>query len=135
MHYQEMLTLLFALVLFTSIAMIANNNLLTQAEFLHDSFYQLQAIQIAQRYLDRIDERLYADAIRLSGISSLYDGENVFHSSRDKIDYVVTIASAYTDSLGNATGSVTGYYRVDILISTRPEVINPVQISRLYAAF
>jgi len=135
MNYQEMLTLLLALVLFTSIAMIANNNLLTQSDFLHDSFYQLQALQIAQRYMDRIDERLYSDAIRLNAISSMFDGENVFYSEKDNMNYVVTIQSTFTDSLGNDAASATNYYRVDLEVVTQPEVIHPIRISRIYGAF
>jgi hypothetical protein len=135
MNYQEMLTLLLALVLFTSIAMVANNNLMTQSDFLHDSFYQLQALQIAQRYMDRIDERLYADAIRLSAISSLYDGENEFYFAKENMIYTINITSTYVDSLGTPANTITSFYRVNLIITSQPDVISPIRISRIYGAF
>jgi len=135
MGYQEMITLIFALVLFTSIAMVANNNLLSQSEHLHNSFYELQAMQISQRYFDEIDEKLYSETIRLEAIESMYSGEKSFILGDSNIDYLMNVSTTYADSLGNDSVGITYYYKVSMDISTKQEVMKPIQMSRLYAAF
>ncbi|MCD4817981.1 MAG: hypothetical protein K8S23_04775 [Candidatus Cloacimonetes bacterium] len=135
MGYQEMITLVFALVLFTSIAMVANNNLLSQTEHLHNSFYELQAMQISQRYFDEIDEKLFSEVIRLNAIGSMYDGTNNFILENCNINYFLEISSTYSDSLGNNSTGETLFYKVDMIISTQPDVIKPIRMSRLYADY
>ncbi len=98
-------------------------------------FIKLQALQIAQRYMDRIDERLYADAIRLNAISSLYDGENEFYFAKENMNYIINITSSYVDSLGTPANTITSFYRVNLIITSQPDVISPIRISRLYGAF
>ena len=133
MSYNEMITIVLALVLFTSIAMVANSNLLTQAEHLHDAFYELQAMQIAQHYLDRIDERLFSDVIRFSSISANYEGQQTFYSPKDNLNYLIQISGTFSDSLGNELSTESHYYRIDLEVSTQEEHFKPIRISRLYA--
>ena len=135
MGYQEMTTLVFAIVLFTSIAMVANNNLFSQAEHLHNSFYELQAMQISQRYFDEIDEKLFSEVVRMNAISSMYDGTKNFVLENSNINYFMEVSSTYSDSLGNSVTSESMYYKVDMIISTQPDVIKPIRMSRMYADY
>ena len=130
-----MITLVFAIVLFTSIAMVTNTNLLSQSEHVHKSYYQLQALQIAQKYFDEIDSKLFSENIKFNALSSLYDSENTFNLGNDNIAYQIKIETAYTDSLGNPQGNITNFQKVNLTITSTPKVIKKIQTSKLYANY
>jgi hypothetical protein len=132
MGLREMILVLLAVVLFTKLAMVTNKSIIAEVDQLQHSTYILQATNLAQRYMDEVDAKLYSKVITLDQISSNYAGTRTVQPIANDMTYNVTIAVATVDSLGTSTASTTNYRKLTIAVTTTPSTIQSVVMTRLY---
>jgi hypothetical protein len=132
MGLREMILVLLAVVLFTKLAMVTNKSIIAEVDQLQHSTYILQATNLAQRYMDEVDAKLYSKTITLDQISTNYAGTRTIQPIANDMTYNVGIAVANVDSLGITTGAVTNYRKLTVSVTTTPSTIQTVTMTRLY---
>lgn len=132
MGTREMLLVLLAVVLFTKLAMVTNKSIIAEVDQLQRSTYILQATNLAQRYMDEVDARLYSKTMTIDQINSNYAGNRTVQPIANDMTYTVAIAVATVDSLGATSASATNYRRLTVAVTTTPSTIQTVVMTRLY---
>jgi hypothetical protein len=132
MGLREMILVLFAVVLFTKLAMVTNKSIIAEVDQLQRSTYILQSTNLAQRYMDEVDAKLYSKVITIDQISTNYGGTRTVQPIANDMTYTVAIAVANVDSLGVTTGAATNYRRLTVSVTTSPATIQSVTMTRLY---
>jgi hypothetical protein len=132
MGVREMILVLLSVVLFTKIALVTNRSLIAEVDQLQHSTYTLQATNLAQRYMDEVDSKLYSKVLTIDQIGSTYSGTRTVQPIANDMTYTVTIAVANVDSLGVSTGFTTTYRKVTVSVATSPSTIQSVTMNRLY---
>ncbi|HNX00012.1 MAG TPA: hypothetical protein PLE74_13365 [Candidatus Cloacimonadota bacterium] len=132
MGTREMILVLLAVVLFTKLAMVTNKSILAEVDQLTKSTYILQATNLAQRYMDEVDAKLYSKSMTIDQISTNYGGSRTVQPIANDMIYSVAIAVANVDSLGTSTASTTNYRKMTVTVMTTPSSIQSVTMTRLY---
>ncbi len=132
MGLREMILVLLSVVLFTKLAIVTNKSIISEVEQLQRSTYILQATNLAQRYMDEVDAKLYGKLMTIEQIGTNYSGTRTVQPIANDMVYNVTIGVANVDSLGTTTGSTTTYRKLTVTVTTTPITIQSVAMSRLY---
>ena len=133
MGLREMILVLLSIVLFTRTALINNRGLMMQVDRLQKAVYTLQATNIAQRYMDEIDAKLYAKSITVDQISTTYSGSRTIQPVANDMTYTITFTTTVCDSIGG-TASTSTYRKVAMTVSTNPASIVTYTANRIYRA-
>ncbi|MCK4694394.1 MAG: hypothetical protein KAT74_01460 [Candidatus Cloacimonetes bacterium] len=137
----QMLLVLFAIVLFSTLIVSTHSNLFNLANINYNAMHSMQGYRIIDKYFQEIDIKIIEQVNTFAEIQSIYsDSTNLMTISY--IDYHINIQSNYCDSLGNiATPDASlKYQRVDINIwcnSVDPDTLRigtpTYPISQVYA--
>lgn len=140
MNMMEMVLALFAVVFFTTVAMVYNRAMWDQAELLDNASKYVQASHLAHSVLDEVDARLFlksTTAYRISFAQIIPTYNNVVRNlnlAHSGGSYRLAISAVDCDSLGvPLTTPITNniYVRVQVTTSTRG-LQHPVIMKRIY---
>ncbi|MDP8202213.1 MAG: hypothetical protein P9M11_08735 [Candidatus Tenebribacter burtonii] len=116
----QMLLVLVALVLFSTLMLNTYNILLDQSASIYDNMYYLQGQKIADKYFQKIEADLLGNppAFYFSQIKAYYSNITETETVNNLI-YNINLNSTYCDSLGNTSGAGvdTLYQKMDIRIN------------------
>ncbi|HNX38631.1 MAG TPA: hypothetical protein PL124_12390 [Candidatus Cloacimonadota bacterium] len=135
MNMLDMVMALMAVVFFTTISLMYNQAMWTQADNLNDATLVVQASQIGHMVLDEVDAKLFSKQLAFANISSSYNfTRNTFYPHL-KVTFNIKSVAADCDSLGNnlpqpVTNNI--YKRVTVTISGPQGLRHPVTMRRLY---
>lgn len=135
MHLMEMVLVMFAVVFFTSIALIYNRGAWSQKENLYNANSFVQATILAHSVLDEVDAKLLSKQINFDGIITSYNTERVVNLAHVGETYRLTIRAVQADSTGVILGTANPgniYTRVSIQVSASAGLKRPVNLSRVY---
>ena len=136
----QMLLVLLAIVLFSTLILSTHSNLFHLANINYNAMHSMQGYRIIDKYFQEIDTKILEQVITFAEIQSMYsDSTNLM--TINYIDYHINIQSNYCDTLGNiTTTNITKYQRVDINIwcnSIDPDTLRigtpTYPISQVYA--
>lgn len=132
----QMLLVLLALALFSTMLLNTYNIVLDQSSMVYDNMFFLQGHKIADRYFQRIESELLGDPpiFDFSTINSIYAdlSETV---TVNNIIFNVQIKSTYCDSLGNVPYSDTLFQKVDIRMNCLSTSLDTLYIGTLSSPF
>lgn len=135
MNMMDMILALFAVVFFTTIALVYNQAMWHQADNLYDAALVVQSSQICHTILDEVDAKLFSKQLAFGNIITNYN----FTANRSfphlGETFTITTVAAECDSLGNNLASpVTNniYKRVEVTVSGPSALRHPVSLRRVY---
>ncbi len=133
MRLMEMVLALLAVVLFTTISLVYNRGMWSQAETLDNAAKAVQATQLAHSRLDEIDAKLFSKQIAFSNIRTLYTGTSTVNLSYAGYKFTVTYTPNYCDSLGVVTTVPNDLFvKVQMTVRATSGMKAPIRISRIY---
>lgn len=135
MHLMEMVLVMFAVVFFTSIALIYNRGAWSQKENLYNANSFVQATILAHTVLDEVDAKLLSKQLTFDGIITNYNTERVVNLAHVGETYRLVIRAVQADSTGVnlATPDPDNIYtKVSIQVSAPAGLRHPVNMSRVY---
>ena len=113
MNTGQMLALIFAIILFSTIVMTVNNSMLSQSELVYRGMFIIQGQRIAEKYFDKMEAELFGNIVAFDDLEVSYPDTTV---SVESINYDLFISTQYTDSLGTDFPGTTDFQRVDIKV-------------------
>ncbi|MCF7859006.1 MAG: hypothetical protein K9N07_06730 [Candidatus Cloacimonetes bacterium] len=132
----QMLLVLLALALFSTLLLNVYNIILDQSGLVYDNIIYLQGHKIADRYFQRIEAELMGDPPihYFNEIYSIYS--NISESlTINGITYNTQIKSAYCDSLGNTPSADTLYQKIEIQMNCLSTSMDTLYIGTLTSPF
>ena len=117
----EMLSILIAVVLFSTILIAMYNNISIAMDIVYNGIYQLQGQKITNKYFQKIDAELLGGFLEFDDIYVTYnsytDTETV-----GNIQYNISIQPSYCDSVGSTApdSPEPGFRIIDISIWCLP---------------
>ena len=136
MNLLEMVAVLFAVIFFTSVALIYNNSAFRQREYLFDANAFVQAAVLAHEKLDEIDAKLLGNVISFENITSTFDGSS-FNRNLQYVGQTYRLQTSVDvvdeDGVTQADDADTGYLRVSVLVLPDAGMKNSLTMSRIYA--
>jgi len=132
----QMLLVLLALALFSTMLLNTYNIMLDQSALVYDNMHYLQGQKIADRYFQRIEAELLGDppVFYFSQIYSTYTNLSETKTVNNVI-YNIQIKSTYCDSLGNTPYADTLYQKVDIRMNCLSTSMDTLYIGTLNSPF
>ncbi|NQV17394.1 MAG: hypothetical protein HQ534_02455 [Armatimonadetes bacterium] len=109
----EMLSILLAIILFSTILISMYHNISIAMDIVYNGLYQLQGQKITNKYFQKIDAELlcHNDNFTFSNIYSTYnsytDTETV-----NNIQYNISMQASYCDSIGATSADSTLGFRI-----------------------
>lgn len=135
MNMMEMVLALFAVVLFSSIALAYNQALWRQTDYLFNAQLVVQSNHLCHEILDEVDAKLFSDQITFDDVVPNYHNKtrSVYIASQSET-YSLAIKATVCDSTGTilSSGSTSLFRRVDVTVSGPPALKHPVTMNRLY---
>lgn len=131
----DMVLALFAVVFFTTIALVYNQSLHRQTDNLNDATLIVQSTQICHAILDEIDAKLFSKQLSFNNIITNYNFTQTRTYTHLAATYQVNVTSVDCDSLGGdlAEPVVNNLYkRVRVRVQGPQGLRQPVTIQRLY---
>ena len=136
MNLLEMVAVLFAVIFFTSVALIYNNRAFRHREYLFDANAFVQASVLAHEKLDEIDAKLLGNVISFENITSTFDGSS-FNRNLQYVGQTYRLQTSVDvvdeDGVTQADDADTGYLRVSVLVLPDAGMKNSLTMSRIYA--
>jgi hypothetical protein len=135
MNLMEMVIALFAVVLFTSVALNYNRYVQTQNDLLINATQYVQATQLCHTVLDEIDSKLFARMLAFNSIISTYNNQTRTIDLNFPGDtYQISIQAVSSDSLGVPITviPVNNIYRVVKVTASTYGLKFPVTLQRVY---
>lgn len=118
-HGIEMLLVVLALVLFSTILLGVYNSLSSQSALIGRDMYLTQTSKYANRYSQKIEAENVSPDFSFDYIYNTY--QNYTDSiSIDGVLYHANITSSYCDSLGNTANPKDEYQKIDIRAWCKP---------------
>ena len=129
----QMILVLLALVLFSTLLLNTYNIMLDQSAMIYDNMHYLQGQKIADRYFQKIEAELLGNPpIHYFGeILSTYSGGVDETMNVNNVTYNINIVSAYCDSVGANPSADTLYQKVDIRINCLSTSLDTLYIGTL----
>ena len=130
-----MVAVLYAVIFFTSIALIYNNSTFRQKQNLHNANSFVQASILAHEVLDEVDARLFSKDIHFSDIETIYNCSRTLNLTHVGETYNITILAVDADSTGVplATPIVGNIFtKVSVTVASGTGLRHPLTMSRLY---
>ena len=132
----QMLLVLLALALFSTMLLNTYNIVLDQSGLVYDNILYLQGQKIADRYFQRIESELLGDPpiFSFTAINTIYAdiSETV---TVNNVTFNVQINSTYCDSLGNIPYADTLFQKVDIQMNCLSTSLDTLYIGTLASPF
>ena len=120
----QMLLVLFAIVLFSTIIITVYNGLADQAGIVYTGMYQLQGLKIADNFYQKISAEIIADNSKFDSLGTYYPSDNDNYTALPPIHgvvYNINIQSSYCDSVGNPPPPPdSSYQKIEIKIWCKP---------------
>ena len=125
----QMILVLLALALFSTLLLNTYNIMLDQSTLVYDNIRYLQGQKIADRYFQKIEAELLGNPpiYHFSGVHSNYSNLNETLTVNGVV-YNINIVSAYCDSLGNTPYADTLYQKVDIQMNCLSTTLDTLYI-------
>ena len=132
----QMLLVLLALALFSTMLLNTYNIMLDQSALVYDNMHYLQGQKIADRYFQRIEAELLGDppVFYFSRIHETYLNLSETKTVNNVI-YNIQINSTYCDSLGNTPYADTLYQKVDVRMNCLSTSMDTLYIGTLNSPF
>ena len=132
----QMLLVLLALALFSTMLLNTYNIMLDQSALVYDNMLYLQGQKIADRYFQRIEAELLGDP-PVSYFSRIYSNySNVSETMTvNNVIFSIQINSTYCDSLGNTPCADTLYQKVDVRMNCLSTSMDTLYIGTLNSPF
>ena len=133
---QQMLLVLLALVLFSTMLLNTYNILLDQSALVYDNMLYLQGQKIADKYFQRVEAELLGDppVFYFTQIHSNYLNLSETRTVNNVI-YNINVISTYCDSLGNTPYADTLYQKLDVRINCLSTTMDTLYIGTLNSPF
>ncbi|MEA1971798.1 MAG: hypothetical protein U9N34_00640 [Candidatus Cloacimonadota bacterium] len=107
---------LLAAILFSTIILSVNNNLIYQSRMISYQMIRLQALKISELYFDKIGAESKGTSYAFDDLDNFYDDTDTTFVLNG-IDYRTTINTNYCDSVGDSLNPTTDFQRVDVRVS------------------
>ncbi|MDA3813061.1 MAG: hypothetical protein PF570_02285 [Candidatus Cloacimonetes bacterium] len=132
----QMLLVLLALALFSTMLLNTYNIMLDQSAMVYDNMLYLQGQKIANRYFQRIESELLGDppVFYFTQIHSNYSNISETRTVNNVI-YNIQVISTYCDSLGNTPYSDTLFQKLDVRINCLSTTMDTLYIGTLNSPF
>ena len=132
----QMLLVLLALALFSTMLLNTYNIVLDQSAMVYDNMLYMQGQKIADRYFQRIEAELMGDPpiFYFSAINANYSNLSETMTVNNII-YSIQINSTYCDSLGNTPYADTLYQKVDVRMNCLSTSLDTLYIGTLNSPF
>ncbi|MCB5259984.1 MAG: hypothetical protein PHN71_00055 [Candidatus Cloacimonetes bacterium] len=135
MNLFDMVLALFAVMLFTSIALNYNRHIQDQNDLLINATQYVQATQLCHTVLDEIDAKLFARMMAFNHIISNYNNtQRTIDLNFPGDTYQLTVEAVSCDSLGVPLTviPVDNIFRRVRVTATTPGLKFPVTLQRVY---
>ncbi|MDZ4122109.1 MAG: hypothetical protein U1C33_06780 [Candidatus Cloacimonadaceae bacterium] len=135
MNMMEMVLAMFAVVFFTTIAMVYNQAMWDQAELLDNAGKYVQASHLAHSVLDEIDAKLFSKQLAFNNVKTSFNNSTrVMNLAHTGGTYNLAISAVDSDSLGvPLSTAVTNNIYVRVLVTvTTTGLAHPVTMKRIY---
>ncbi|MBM4403049.1 MAG: hypothetical protein FJ042_01450 [Candidatus Cloacimonetes bacterium] len=136
MNLLEMVLALFAVLFFTTVALVYNRVAWDSMEYIDDSNKVIQATHLGHRYLDEVDAKLFSKQLAFNNITTNFNFTQTVNLVHPSYVYTVQATAFQCDSMGVALSTpVTKplYSRVNIRMTTPYGMKVPVQVFRIYS--
>lgn len=120
MNMGQMLLVLLAVMLFSTILITTYSNLYTATDIVYKVMFQMQGLKIADKYLQKIDAELLGKVHTFSEIQNTYSDTTFNTDPINDVVYNVYLNSTQCDSVGNDDPGNTDFQRIDIRIFCTP---------------
>lgn len=132
----QMLLVLLALALFSTMLLNTYNIMLDQSALVYDNMLFLQGQKITDRYFQKIEAELLGDP-PVSYFSEIYSNYSNLSETMtvNNVTYNIQINSTYCDSLGNTPYADTLYQKVDVRINCLSTSMDTLYIGTLNSPF
>lgn len=131
----EMVLALFAVVFFTTVAMVYNRAMWDQAELLDNASKYVQASHLNHSVLDEIDAKLFSKQLAFSNVKTIYNNQTRTRTLQHTGGtYVSAISAVDCDSLGVPLSSpIINNIFVKVSVTTSTNGLrHPVNMKRIY---
>jgi hypothetical protein len=116
----QMLLVLLAIVLFSTIIVSTRSNMATQNELLYDNMYRLQGLRVANKFFQEIESLMIGQILTFAELNSTYTNYTQTITV-DDVNYHNTIDMFYCDDSGNITNDPDSEFQlIEIKINTTP---------------
>jgi len=126
MNMGQMLLVLLAVMLFSTILITTYSNLYTATDIVYKVMYQMQGLKIADKYIQKIDAELFGNSTFVE-IHDFYHKDSPFNPGNpdttmtiNDADYNVWLTSNYCNSSGDISEPDSTYQKIDIVIYCNP---------------
>lgn len=117
MNTGQMLMVMVAIVLFTSLIVNSINNISDQNEIIYKGHYILQGHKIAEKYFEKIEVELLGGLHSFDEVLASYADYDTTLTV-ENVDYQVNIVSNLCDNTGDIANPQEDFQRVDIRIQS-----------------
>lgn len=114
----QMLLVLLAMILFSTILLTMYNNIDTQARIIERTKTHLQGQKIADRYFQKIETELVGDVFTFSEINSAYNGFSEDTTIGGITYHLNTERASYCGQTGNTPVATTDFQLIEFSIWT-----------------
>ncbi len=135
MNMLEMVLALFAVLFFTTVALMYNRAAWDSLQYVDNSNKVIQATHLGHRYLDEVDAKLFSKQLRFNHITTNFNFTQTVNLVHPSHVYTVYVTAFQCDSLGVAVSSPVAnplYSRVNVRLTSRHGSMVPVQVFRVY---
>lgn len=135
MNLLEMVSVLFAVVFFTSVALMYNNSAFRQREHLYDANSFVQASILAHEVLDEVDAKLFVKALSFSQIIANYNISRTRNLQHIGETYNLVISAVQVDSTGvplEVESTSNLFTKVSVTVQPGAGMRHPLSMSRIY---
>lgn len=134
MNMMEMVLAMFAVVFFSSIALMYNRATEDQTDLLINANQYVQASHLSHSVLDEVDSRLFSRQLAFNNVKTQYNTTRVVDLAFTGGRYTMNVVAVDCDSLGVPLSSpVTGNIYVRVQVTTRTQGLKtPVVMQRVY---
>lgn len=134
MNLMDMVLALFAVVFFSTVALMFNRSMWDQSEKLINANQYVQASHLSHSVLDEVDARLFSKQLAFGSIKANYNTTRNLTLTHAGGTYIMNIAAVDCDSLGTPiTGALANHIYVRVSVTTRTAGLKvPVVMRRVY---
>ena len=135
MNLLEMVLALFAVLFFTTVALMYNRIAWDSLQYIDDSNKVIQATHLGHRYLDEVDAKLFSRQLAFSDITTRFNFTQTVNLVHPSYIYTVQVTAFQCDSLGVAISPPVSrplYSRVNVRLSSPYGLKVPVEVFRIY---
>jgi len=113
----QLLFVLFAVILFSTLFLTYYNGILEQSETIYDTNYYLQGLQIIEKSYQCIMANIITESKSFSQIYADYASVTDSISVEDQV-FHYNITASYCDSVGVDIGTTSNFQRLDFVVYT-----------------